>query len=684
MAETILGTDGNTDVAISLWDRKQGCYIIGANGTGKSVLIENMVAQDIAEGLGVCVLDPHGDLTNAIINRIPEERIKDVILLDPLDTDFPFPLNLFYCLDSSDPKLLQLTIEQIEAVFRKVWGASADTPRLNQYVRNIARVFIPKKYTIIEVPKFLRNKSSFREQVLEELSPKIQEFWLEYNDLSDNEKEKRRESTLDRVDTIVGSEILYYILGQATTLNFREIMDTQKILLVKLSSHYEQMTSLLGSIIIGQLLLAALSRSELAQKKRRQFNLYAYEFQRFSTPAMAQLLSEARKYAIATTIAHQYRDQLDEANKGGTLQSGSKIFFRLTSVDSAELAGELDHTPPPGDLIERPVRIPTQSVIRHLLEKGHENQEVNNLFNRYLRPIHDHPVNSLQNTSYWTRRAGTYEKWKNKPLRYITFSGLWQRAETPLNRFLVQRMEGSLKCTNEAYKQSLLGVILTLYDYFPFEIEIVDEPCLTTGGTISSGMTSLTISGANVPELRKINEDIFQLIVEHDCTTDMDKRIDLVLELIGKRTGIWKHIVNDQNTAESKASWECHEVMNFCAGVGYLGYLLSKSPILVDSGKYEKVEGPQRTYNDMQNAIANDLVSLPKGTAMVKTPQGEWKIATHLGKGLDGDFKRKKDILIKNTRDRYCKSRQEVEQEIAERIKPDDNPPPTKRKHTLS
>src|SRR6266516_1150014 len=372
MTDSVLGKDSITskDVTIALKHRLTGMYVIGANGTGKSTLLEHLIVQDIEAGMGVCLLDPHGDLTNAVLNRIPQQRINDVILLNPLEVDFPFGLNLFTCSDTNDPEKVELAVEQIVQIYEKVFKMSlAESPRLSQFVRHIAYTLVVTEYTMCEIPLLFLDKA-FRERMVAHVSSSSTRlFWRSYDQLRSQEQLDRSESTLDRIDSLISNSIIRNIVGQSrTTIDFRGIMDTGKILLVSLSARYESLTSLIGSIIIGQLLTASLSRA--GGSKRRQFNLYADEYQRFATPDFATLLTEARKFGVATTIAHQVRTQLDEKNAATALQAGSLVCFRVTSEDAEELAPSFNLTPKAGDPIERPVRSPAQNVIETLINRG--------------------------------------------------------------------------------------------------------------------------------------------------------------------------------------------------------------------------------------------------------------------------------------------------------------------------
>ena len=382
---SLLGRDTTTNknVFIDQNHRTRGMYIIGATGSGKSVLVEQLAVTDAIDGLGFCVLDPHGDLINNILLRLPPARKKDVILLDPTDAAWPFGLNLFSCSNPHDPLTVELAVNQITHVFEKIFGMSYETPRLAQFIRTIAYTLVGTEYTICEIPYLLQDKN-FRERVVANTTLSTAKlFWKSFGELRTQEQLERSESTLNRIDSLTSNQIIRCIVGQSkTTLNFREIMDTGKILLVSLNAQLDAMTNLLGSIITGQILLAALSRADT--KKRRQFNFYVDEFQRFATPDMGTLLVEARKYDIATTVAHQVREQLDKENQSKVLQAGSLIVFRVNSTDAIELAPNFDTSPP---VAEKPPGTTPADILNDMTD--HPDEEVKTFWTIFVKPLLD-------------------------------------------------------------------------------------------------------------------------------------------------------------------------------------------------------------------------------------------------------------------------------------------------------
>src|SRR6266704_859695 len=333
--------------------RRQGLYITGIQGTGKSVLIENLIIQDIKQNMGVCLLDPHGDLTQAVLSRLPERREKDVIYLDINNYRYPFGVNLFQCPDLSNLVEVQKTIDQVIHVFEKLLGVSHETPLILEYLQNCTHTLIANPgYTMADIPLLLQDGACRKKLVTNVTDSDVQLFWRLHEQKKPADQSYDTSSTLRRVRQFL-QPLSRPIVGQsASSIDIRKVMDEGKILLVKLDTTVESITELIGSLIIALFLNAAKSRADLPVNKRRQFNLYADEFQRFSTEDFATLLEEARKYGVATTIAHQNRGQLDSKNsqletnlKDRTRSAANLIVFRINSKDAGDLAGEFDITP---------------------------------------------------------------------------------------------------------------------------------------------------------------------------------------------------------------------------------------------------------------------------------------------------------------------------------------------------
>lgn len=351
-------TKKNTPVELSLEERHQGTYIIGTTGTGKSTLLKNIVYQDMNQDRkhGLCVLDPHGDLIDELLELVPENREKDVILFDPMDTKHPFGLNLLAC-DRSDPHQIRWVVSTVMGTLRRLfeysWG-----PRLEHVLRHtlLTAMLLPDS-TFIELLLLLTNET-YRGQVLPELQDQIlKQFWADLP-RSHRERYDLISSTLNKISPFITDRSMRNIIGQGkNTFDMQQVMDEGKILFVNLSKGDlgEENSSLLGSVLVNLVLIAALKRRAIPKDDRRSFHLIVDEFQNFATESFSVLQSEARKYAVDVVVAHQFRDQLSEQLKGSTMNVGNIVVFRVTGRDGYALASQFDNTPPPPDTRVEPV-----------------------------------------------------------------------------------------------------------------------------------------------------------------------------------------------------------------------------------------------------------------------------------------------------------------------------------------
>lgn len=377
-----LGTDIITGqrVSIPADERSRGTYMLGKNGTGKSTLIEQMILQDIHADHGVGLFDPHGDITNRILAQIPERRKQDVVLLDVGDKDYPFGLNLFDVEHLGEGK--DLIAEQVVQAFQKVWGEGSQAAwgaRMENLLRNTAYTLVEyPENTVLEITKLLyedqneqtkKRVNPFRQRLVAGLSNwVVQEYWeYDYDRLTQNRREEVRDSTINKVRQFTTNTTIRHIVGQSrSTVNFRKIMDEQKILLVRLALGEidEQPVSLLGSVMIGQIFAAATSRAR--DTVRPTFHLYADEYQNFATPAFGMIINQARKYGIAVVMAHQVRDDLPFDRRNAPLSVANLIIFGITGIDAATMKLEFKVDPMPGEPIKR---IKTEPVYKEWSEE---------------------------------------------------------------------------------------------------------------------------------------------------------------------------------------------------------------------------------------------------------------------------------------------------------------------------
>lgn len=329
-------------------------------------MLTNIALSDMERGDGLCVLDPHGDMTEDLLARIPRSREEDVILFDPSDVERPFGFNLFECQNPKDPMEVDLVCSEVVGTFYKLfsytWGA-----QMEDLLRNTTLTLIENPgSTMADIPRLLTDPA-YREGFEANLrNQEVADFWAyTYNPLKIYQQLEMNRSTLNKVRRFLLNSLIRNIVGQETSsLSLRQVMDERKILLVNLSKGKigEENAKLLGSLLVGKILIAALSRSEEQREQRVPFHLIVDEYHSFATESFPTLQAEARKFAIDTMVAHQYRDQLDQLNQGSTLNVGNVIFFRVSGTDSEELARMFDNTPEEPELERQPMLYPTSKA----------------------------------------------------------------------------------------------------------------------------------------------------------------------------------------------------------------------------------------------------------------------------------------------------------------------------------
>ena len=349
-------------------NRRGHMYIIGKTGTGKSTLIENMVASDIKAGSGLALIDPHGDLAEDILHFIPKRRIDDVIYFNPADMEYPIAFNP---LEKVGRDYRHLVASGLISVFKKVWSEFWG-PRLEHILRNsILTLLEYPGSTLLDIPRLLTDKE-FRKQVLQSVThQQVREFWLfEFEKYSVWLRSQAISPILNKVGQFLTSIPLRNIVGQnKNTFRFRKVMDEGKIFIANLAKGKvgEDNCSLLGAMLVTQIQLAALSRADLPENKRRAFCLYVDEIHNFLTLSFADILSEARKYGLNLVLAHQYIEQLDEKIRAAIFgNAGTIISFRVGVDDAKYLAREFYPVFGEADL----VNLPNYNIYLKLLIDG--------------------------------------------------------------------------------------------------------------------------------------------------------------------------------------------------------------------------------------------------------------------------------------------------------------------------
>jgi hypothetical protein len=332
-AETI------TPIGLTKDERRRHVYVLGATGMGKTTLLATMIREDIKNGKGVCVIDPHGNLIEQILPLIPKERANDVILFDPDDTEFPIGLNLLALPKDLTDNELQRQKEHVTSnlisVITKMYAARFTGPRMEYILRNtILTALETEQPTLFTIQQLLVD-APYRKKVVATLkSPMLKLFWTkEFAQMGSFQKSDAVAPITNKIGKFLTSSLAANILGQKETkLNFSDIMDSGKILLCDLTKGNigEDMSSMFGSLLIAGVQLAALSRARIPENQRRDFYLYIDEFQNFATTSFAQIMSEARKYRLNAILAHQTIAQIEDHDlvKVILANTGSIISFR--------------------------------------------------------------------------------------------------------------------------------------------------------------------------------------------------------------------------------------------------------------------------------------------------------------------------------------------------------------------
>jgi hypothetical protein len=329
-------------------DRRRHMYVIGKTGMGKTTLLENMIIEDIRAGRGVGVVDPHGELAEKILEFIPENRIQDVIYLNPQDLDHPIAFNP---LEQVGTEFRHLVASGIMGVFKKIWP-DVWSARMEYILNNslLALLEYPGS-TLLGIMRLLSDKE-YRKKVVDNLKdPVVKSFWV--NEFAKYTQRLESEATAaiqNKVGQFVTNPLIRNILGQTrSSIDVRKAMDEGKILIVNLSKGKigEDNSALLGAMVITKIQQAAMSRVDIPEKDRRDFYLYVDEFQNFATDSFANILSEARKYRLCLILAHQYIGQLIHGDNYKVRDAifgnvGTIVSFRVGADDAEFLEKEFE------------------------------------------------------------------------------------------------------------------------------------------------------------------------------------------------------------------------------------------------------------------------------------------------------------------------------------------------------
>ena len=392
-----LGTDVETGQPIWIGDieRCGGLYVLGKPRTGKSNLLISLALQDFARGIGGIFIDPHADAVQAILDRMPGNRINDVIVLDPTHPEYAFGINPLYCHNPHDLRERQLSFGQTWDVFAKAFAE--DDERLgillSKYLGNCLYPLIEHQgYTLYDLWYFLHDQS-FRDSVLRKVThhPEVLEFWYDdYEKLMPRLKIEEPRSLLNRIDSLRRNPYIKHVISQAhSSIDFVKVMEENKIVLLRMPPWQDRESqTFIGTLVISQLLKAIFLRADVSEHLRTPFAIYCDEFQMFATPDFAKLFTQTGKYRVMPAVAHQDRVgqfKPNDPNRGATLVALHKVFFSTSVPDSGEVAPEVAKPSP------TEIKLQKQLVISHEpfadLLRGHKNPDMHRFIENYLRPL---------------------------------------------------------------------------------------------------------------------------------------------------------------------------------------------------------------------------------------------------------------------------------------------------------
>lgn len=353
-------------------DRRQHMYVIGKTGVGKSALLKNLALQDIRNGQGIAIIDPHGEFVEEVLSQIPSERTNDVVYFNPVDSEFPMGFNV---LEVPDQRYKHLVVSDLLGIFTKIW-ANVWSARMEYILQNCIMALLDTPgTTLLGIPRLLVDKDYRQNIVANVKDPVVKSFWVhEYETWRDQFRNEAIVPIQNKVNQFLNTSFIRNIVGQPTsTLNIPEIMNAGKILLVNVAKGKvgEDNSALLGAMIITKVQLAAMERVRIPENERKDFYLYVDEFQNFATDSFASILSEARKYRLDLIIAHQYVGQLEtdvstkvrDAVFGNV---GTMISFRVGAADAEYLEKEYE----PEFMMQDLINLPNHHVYLKLMVDG--------------------------------------------------------------------------------------------------------------------------------------------------------------------------------------------------------------------------------------------------------------------------------------------------------------------------
>lgn len=375
------------DLLLKDGDRYMGVYALGVQGTGKSSLLENMIAFDHQANNAIIVIDPHGDLITHCLAELPPHRLPHTYILDLEDEAFPFGVNVFAVGRLTTSIAQAQAVERIMHIFEVLWPDVLAQHNLPRYVRAATITLLANPgSTLVDMHKLLLDDSVRRALLQNVTDPSVLQFWqTQYDDVSNAERLRRVQPLIGRLESLfMGRSLIKNIVGQRqTTINFRKAIENHEVIFVRLPlKSVKQDAQLIGTMLLSQIHAAVFSFANVPEKQRPGVSLYVDEVQNFATPDFAELFTEGRKFGVKLTVAHQYRSQLPAFLRDSTMTARTKICFQTTPEDGKEMA----HVFPPQEEAVKLEDVEPHPV-NYLLTYGYDEPSVRQFIERYLRPM---------------------------------------------------------------------------------------------------------------------------------------------------------------------------------------------------------------------------------------------------------------------------------------------------------
>jgi len=328
-------------------DRRRHFYIVGQTGVGKSWFLRGLIIQDIQNGHGCAVIDPHGELVDKVLEYVPKERVDDVVIFEPFDMDRPCGLNM---LEYDTPEQKDFAVQEMIAIFMKLFPPEIIGPMFEHYMRNAMLALMADKDnpgTLVEIPKMFTDPQFLQQRLAKVTDPVVRNFWTkEWAATTGSTRSDMLGYVVSKVGRFIENEMMRNIIGQSRSgFDLANIMDEGKIFFANLSKGLtgEVNSSLLGLVLVSKMQMAAMRRARIPEEQRKDFYLYVDEFQNFTTPSIATILSEARKYKLNLTMAHQFMPQLTQEIRDAVLGNVGTIgAFRIGAEDAENLEKQFE------------------------------------------------------------------------------------------------------------------------------------------------------------------------------------------------------------------------------------------------------------------------------------------------------------------------------------------------------